>query len=382
MKVIEKRRMIAYFNVMSFLSSLKFAIERLSRADVIFYLMPALMALLVIGTWAQREMGLYTAHTTYFSSFVFWLGFIPLPGGYTLLLILTLNLLLKFLFYSEWSWRKAGIILSHLGALVLLLGGLMTALNAREGFMVIPEGGKSPFVYDYHQRELLVFKDNELLYAIARKDLLGNKGLPLGIHIQNSCENCQILKREEHSQNFAHEKSLHSLAQFMALEPTEPLKDAEANMSGFSFLIEGMDENIDGLYIVFEGMPKPIEFQHKGSDYKIIYGKEQRQLPFEVALVDFEKQDYPGLDMARGYFSDVIILDDGARWNAKIEMNAPLRYKGYTFYQSSFDQSQETDMTVLSVVENKGRIFPYIGTFILALGLFTHLVIIYRRKSA
>ncbi|MFP4314461.1 MAG: cytochrome c biogenesis protein ResB [Alphaproteobacteria bacterium] len=355
--------------------------ERLSRADIIFYLMPALMALLVIGTWAQREMGLYAAHQMYFASFVFWAGFMPLPGGYTLLIILSANLLLKFLFFSEWSWRKAGIILSHLGAIILLLGGLLTALSAKEGFMVIAEGQKSPFVYDYHKRELLIFKNDTLAYVIPREKLLRATSLPLNIQIENACENCRILKRAEHEQDFAQDKTPHSLAQFMALEPDVLRKEAEANISGFSFSIENLDDDLDGIYIVFEGMPRPIEFTYQGDNYKIIYGKQQRRLPFEIALEDFDKDTYPGMPMARGYSSEVIVLDEGVRWNARIEMNAPLRYKGYTFYQSSFDDSDDTQITVLSVVENKGRIFPYLGTFILALGLLVHLLIIYAKRG-
>lgn len=370
---------------MSFLTSIsgiKKLGQTLARADMVFYIMPPLMILLIAGTWAQREIGLFAAHQMYFSSFIIWLGFVPLPGGYTLLLILSVNLVLKFLFFSDWSLKKSGIILSHLGALVLLIGGLVTALQAREGFMVIPEGQKTPYVYDYHIRELLIFKDDVLQYALDSNKLQRPSiDLPLGIDIQNFCDNCQILKREEHEQDFAKDKPLYAMAQFMALEPKAPEKEAEANLSGFSFTIDGLNEDVDGLYIAFEAMPKPIEFSHNGHNYKIIYGKQQRALPFEIALTDFEKKNYPGMQMARGFSSDVVVLDDGARWNARIEMNAPLRYKGYTFYQSSFDQSADGETTVLSVVENKGRLFPYIGTFILALGLLLHLALIARKRS-
>lgn len=356
--------------------------QTLARADMVFYLMPPLMILLVAGTWAQREIGLYAAHQTYFSSFIIWLGFVPVPGGYTLLLILSANLLLKFLFFSDWSLKKSGIILSHLGGLVLLIGGLMTALTAQEGFMVIPEGQKTPYVYDYHKRELLIFKDDALEYAISSDDLKNGKvSLPLGMSVENFCENCQILKREEHSQDFAKDKIIHDMAQFMALEPKPLEKEAEANLSGFSFTIKGLSEDIDGLYIAFEAMPKPIVFDYQDHNFKIVYGKQQRQLPFEIALKDFEKKNYPGMQMVRGFSSDVVVLDDGARWNARIEMNAPLRYKGYTFYQSSFDQSVDGETTVLSVVENQGRLFPYIGTFILALGLLLHLALIVKKRA-
>jgi len=56
-------------------------------------------------------------------------------------------------------------------------------------------------------------------------------------------------------------------------------------------------------------------------------------------------------------------------------MNEPLRYRGYTLYQSSFDLSGDTPYTVLTVVENKGRIFPYIASLLIALGLIIHLAL-------
>lgn len=363
------------------------ALAWLAKPALVFYLMPALMALLVVGTVAQAQIGLYEAHRTYFSSFAFLaFSFIPLPGGYTLLMVLTVALLVKFLGYSDWSWRKSGIILTHLGALLLLLGGLFTALSAREGYMVIAEGDQSPYVYDYHAREMLVFKNDQLEYRISAGQLesalnYGKTALPLGLNIVSFCENCAISKREETEQDFVQNHALQSMAQFMALQSKPKEKEAEANLSGVSFILGGLDDPAqDGLYIAFEAMPKPIEVQKDGAAYKIIYGKSQRLLPFAIKLIDFKKDDYPGMQMARAYSSDVLVLDGGAEWTARIEMNAPLRYKGYTFYQSSFDQSGEAEMSVLSVVENKGRLFPYIGTLVIMIGLLVHIVLIFRQR--
>lgn len=358
----------------------------LSHPSVIFYLMPVLMILLAVGTIAQAEIGLYQAHQKYFASFVFWEGVIPFPGAYSLLTILTLNLLLKFLFFSEWEWKKSGIILSHFGALVLLIGGLLTALTAREGYMVIPEGNQSPFVYDYHNRDLQIYKDDYLYRTFSQKELIrsmysGSNILPLNGEILSYCENCQILKREEHEQDFAKGLDLNGMAQFMALESKALEKEPEANLSGFSLTFGSSNEDIKDLYIVFEGMPKPIEIEAGGSNYKIIYGKQQRKLPFDIRLIDFEKENYPGMQMARGYSSHVVLVDGLSEWQSTIKMNSPLRYKGYTFYQSSFDQSNKQEITILSVVENKGKIFPYLGTFILGFGLLLHMFMRLRSKK-
>jgi cytochrome c biogenesis protein ResB len=128
-------------------------------------------------------------------------------------------------------------------------------------------------------------------------------------------------------------------------------------------------------------MPQPIELTKDKETYGIILGKVQRQLPFQIALKDFKRETYPGLDKAKAYSSDVIVHDGDIEWPAKIEMNAPLRYKGYTFFQSSFEQNDKGEMTVLSVVENRGRLFPYIGTFIIAAGLLLHILLAGRKKT-
>jgi len=218
--------------------------------------------------------------------------------------------------------------------------------------MIIPEGQQTPYIYDYHNRELMIFKDDALEYRIPFKDLTKDADLPLGIKVLETCANCKIEKREDIAQSFAEGLSIHALAQFMALTPTQKNKDDEANLTGLSFKINGLGKGTDGLYIAFEAMPKPIEFNYNDSNYKIIFGKEQRKLPFEVALNDFVKDDYRGMSMARAYSSDVSVIDGDIEWDALIEMNAPLRYKGYTFYQSSFDQTQNSETTILSVVEN------------------------------
>jgi len=62
-------------------------------------------------------------------------------------------------------------------------------------------------------------------------------------------------------------------------------------------------------------------------------------------------------------------------WPARIEMNQPLRYRGYTLYQSAFIDTPEKEMTVLAVSRDDGQFIPYLGTLIMGLGLLLHLFI-------
>jgi len=52
-----------------------------------------------------------------------------------------------------------------------------------------------------------------------------------------------------------------------------------------------------------------------------------------------------------------------------------LRTLNFTFYQASFIEGVADETTVLAVVQNAGRNFPYISSCIMAAGLFLHLII-------
>jgi hypothetical protein len=342
---------------------------RLARPDILFWTLPLMMILLVAGTVAQKDTGLYAAHHTYFASFIAWFGFIPFPGGYTLMIVFFVNLLAKFLLFSEWELRKAGIILSHLGVLLLVLGGLFTALTEREGYVVIPEGQTVSISEDYHQRTLKILKDGAKIFSLPHQSLkdglkISDPALPWSITIDRYCYNCAISRRSETQQAGWSEPG-----KFMQLSPAPPETEDEMNLTGVEFTVDSMK------YLTFDKFPKPPEIKAGDHTYTIIMGRKERPLPFSLTLKKFSRDVHPGSDLPKSFRSDIIVTDGAASWPAVITMNEPLRYRGYTFYQSSFDDSGETPFTVLSVVENRGRFFPYIASIIMALGLILHLII-------
>lgn len=356
-------------------------LRRLSSADVIFWLLPPLMALLIAGTLAQRWMGLYAADKMFFSSFIIWLGPIPLPGGFTLMGVLCLCLLLKFIYKSAWTWQKSGIVLTHLSVLVLLIGGLLTTIFAKESFMIIAEGEETPFIYDYNARSLVVYENQKQIAQLdfAKVRDWGEAALPFALTVQQSCENCGIVEPEAPADNPP--KNTRGMARFMKLVDKAPEMEPEANLSGATITLSEISPEHDGVYIIFDGMPKPIEFNKNGREYAMIFGKNQTRLGFSLKLLDFQKDLYGGTDKAKSYASELVIKDGDLEWPVRIEMNKPLRYRGYTFFQSSFEETPEMQTTILAVVENKGRLFPYLGTFGLALGLMLHIAIVLRGRK-
>lgn len=245
---------------------------------VVFYALPWLMILITIGTIAQTDIGLHASVETFFSSWIVWFNFLPLPGGMLTLSVLTLNLLARFLFKSEWIWSKAGIHLTHLGVLVLLFGGLAGSIMAREYYMIIPEGKSADTLYAYQNGEIRV------------------------------------------------------------TPPTE----AGGQMS---------------------------------------WGTKAETLPFTLDLMDFTRINYPGTDTPESYHSDIKVSDNGATFPVRIGMNAPLRYNGYTFFQSSFIDVGNKQATVLQVARNDAAMFPYLSGGLIAAGLIVHLILKRKRLS-
>jgi cytochrome c-type biogenesis protein CcsB len=108
---------------------------------------------------------------------------------------------------------------------------------------------------------------------------------------------------------------------------------------------------------------------------EISYGSKAVTLPFSIKLNDFILERYPGSSSPSGYKSDVVLIDNtaGVKKPYMIFMNNILKYKGYRFYQSSFDRDEKG--TVLSVNHDfTGMFVTYTGYAILFLFIILSLL--------
>jgi hypothetical protein len=77
--------------------------------------------------------------------------------------------------------------------------------------------------------------------------------------------------------------------------------------------------------------------------------------------------------MVRDYVSELEIVQDGRVVAAKnIEVNHPLHYGGYQFYQHSYGEDKLVDYTVLMAVSDSGLDLVYGGYLMLGAGVFWH----------
>ncbi|WP_267524618.1 cytochrome c biogenesis protein [Campylobacter sp. MG1] len=106
-------------------------------------------------------------------------------------------------------------------------------------------------------------------------------------------------------------------------------------------------------------------------DMKISWSQDSLKLGYNVYLKKFNLFTYPASNTPKDYESEILIIDNNEKIHASISMNNVLDYKGFRFFQHSYDDDLRG--TVLSVNKDLGKIPTYIGYFVLFLGCFLNL---------
>ena len=132
------------------------------------------------------------------------------------------------------------------------------------------------------------------------------------------------------------------------------------------------------------GLNSIIKFFTNSSAYVLSWGNRQVDLGFKIKLKEFKMDRYMGTMRAASYASLVELPNQE---EVLISMNEPLKYKGYTFYQASFqqDESGKPTTSILSVNYDPGRIWKYLGSLLVVLGsimLFYYKKQIARKKAS
>ena len=105
-----------------------------------------------------------------------------------------------------------------------------------------------------------------------------------------------------------------------------------------------------------------------GLNLDLSYGAKVITLPFEFKLKKFVLDRYPGSMTPSSYSSFVTVVDkeNNKTFDYHIYMNHVLDYRGYRFFQSSYDMDEQG--SILSVNHDPGTLPTYIGYLMLAIG--------------
>ena len=143
----------------------------------------------------------------------------------------------------------------------------------------------------------------------------------------------------------------------------------ESSQQGLVVKISTMNESkvigiLGGKGIV--NIPKKINVGNL--DFSLTYGSLEKTLPFNIRLNDFIAEKYPGTEKSYSSFKSKVSVIDETNFDYEIYMNHILNYKGYRFFQASFDPDERG--TVLSVNHDfYGTLLTYVGYILLYIGL-------------
>ena len=359
------------------------------------------IVLIFWATLAQVQLGIWGVQEKFFHAF-FVLGKIPctevpvpvFPGGYFLGGLLLVNLIAAHIHRFRLEWKKAGIQLTHLGLILLLLGELLTSLLQVESSMRIEEGATQHYSESYRSNELAILDttnpDFNEVVAIPEAVLsdggsIQHPKLPFQIRIREYYPNAALQMREQTGAT-ATTLATAGVGPRIAVTPLRlTYKQDERNAPAAHLEFAGPEGSL-GTWLVSPVLSAPQTFAYAGRTWEIALRFKRHYHPFRITLLDFAHDRYPGTEIPKNFSSRIRLQTDDARQDREvlIYMNNPLRHAGLTFYQASFERGDK--VSILQVVRNPGWVLPYVSCIMMGLGLLLqfglHLAGFVRKRSS
>jgi hypothetical protein len=341
------------------------------------------MLLVFIGTLAQVQLGLYEVQYRFFQSyFVFWeprgsgWKFPVFPGGYLIGGLLLINLVAS-LFRVVFTVKKVGILVIHAGLILLLVGQLATDQLASEGHLHMRLGESKNYSESDRLSELVVMDVTDAKQAnvvaipdslLATRGTFDVPGMPLRVKVRRFMINARLA--QQGGEGFERSPGGLGLGTNVWFQEVAPAaKMDERNLPAAVIEIEKAGGSALGTMLVSGQLDEAQRFATDGRRYEFALRLRRYYKPFSLALLEFRHDVYRGTDIPKN-FSSLVRLDNpktGETREVKIYMNNPLRYGGFTFYQSGFDRDNQG--TILQVVRNPSWLAPYIACLIVSAGL-------------
>ncbi len=353
-----------------------------------------LMALVLLCTLAQVNMGTFGAVEVYMRSFWVWWGprgsaylFPVFPGGGLVGLVLLINLVAVLVQRMKFTWKKAGLWIIHGGLILLVLGEFVSAAYQIDTRMAIEEGQTVNFVEHFREVELVVTDvtdpAHDEVYAIPQSLLVAGKplalpGTPLTLAPRGFWPHADLFQRQATDPPTRVNAGVGVNVRLVPLAPST--RDDEPNRA--AACVEPLAEGRSlGLWLTSLVLEEAQSFQFGGRTYTLGLRPRRLVLPYALTLKKFNHDLYPGTQIPKNFSSQVHLVHPGKgeRRDVLISMNQPLRYEGMTFYQASF--GKDDTLSILQVVRNPGWLMPYISCVLVSLGLLVHFLMMLFRSG-
>jgi hypothetical protein len=374
---------------------LRFAWTALASLKLTIVNLVVLMALVVMCTVAQVNMGTYGAVRMYMYSYWIWWHLpgteylVPVfPGGVIAGSLLVANLVIAQVSRLKLSWRKVGLWIAHAGLILLVSGEFISALCQVDTQMAVEEGQTVNYVESPREIELTLTDTTEPatddVYGVPESLLREGStvpipGTPISIRITRFLSNAQLRNR---SPNDPPSLATRGVGASIDVEARPPVtRDDEMNQT-VVFVEPWAGGRSYGTWLVSSALGAPQSFTYEGRTYTLAMQRRREYLPYSITLKDFRHDVYPGTDIPKN-FSSLVHVENPQRHEARdvlIYMNQPLRYAGKTFYQSSFGKNDT--LSIFQVVQNPGWVIPYLSCVLVTLGLLIHFAMVLRRSQS
>ncbi len=269
-------------------------------------------------------------------------------------IVLTLSIInLTGIIIKRKMWSNMARFIFHSSFIVMLIGASMTRYIGYEGVMHIKEGQtQSDMISLEPYIQVTVDVDGKRYYSEFQKEFsaIGDNSFSYDVQFGNKTLNLSLDKY-----TFAKKGS-----STMNLIATKVTLDGESQVTK----LVGQRAS--------PGLTRELKFKNN-TIITLSYGSKALSVPFAIKLNDFQLDRYPGSMSPSSYASEVTVIDheNNVNFDYRIYMNSTLKYGGYQFFQSSYDQDEKG--TILSVNNDPGTIPTYIGYFLLTLGLIMNM---------
>ena len=310
---------------MKFLSSVKFSI----------IILPVITTISLIGTFIEpNKAGKFIYHSFWFEGLI-----VLFSVNISICTIKRLKNITK---------KNIGFLVTHLSIIIILFGGLLSLITGKKGSLMIYDGHSSdkffvdkdtsiqlPFTIKLNDFILEYYDESKGALQIRAKGETEYKKYPINVGSEIDYKGAKI-------------KILKYVPDFEINIETHEVNSKSDNPNNPALQIEVSKDGNKKEKWLFAKFP---DFHGKDSD------------DIEASFV------VGGGGRIKDFKSELEIIENGNKVLTKtIEVNNPLSYKGYKFYQSSYDD-QNLSWSGLQIVKDPGLVFIYIGFVLLIMGV-------------